>query len=191
MQTGLLIYTWIIIPQYLNSLALGRCGCYFENVIFEHMLCIKFMGTSCQIAMKWMPWHTFDDESTLVQVMAWCYQPAGPHLSQCYPRSTCSYGNTLPYFFDKWYISPNCSHKFVSYWFYNRCMAVDILVSFCDILVQSYYQNVFTEHSILLAFAMPFKCMLILPFWAHFNVNMLLHQYRKFHCGNMTVLQSS
>ena len=49
-----------------NSLATGRCGNKSKSVIFEHMLWIKFMGISCEIARKWMIQSNFDDEWALV-----------------------------------------------------------------------------------------------------------------------------
>ena len=36
------------------------------------------------------------DKSTLVQVMAWCYQATGHYLSQCWPRYMSPYGVTRP-----------------------------------------------------------------------------------------------
>ena len=57
-----------------NSLALGTCGSDFRSVISECILWIKFMSTSCEIALRWMPWSTFYDKSILIQVIAWCYQ---------------------------------------------------------------------------------------------------------------------
>ena len=41
-------------------------GRKFKSVISEHMLQIKFMGTSCEIALRWMPQITFDDKSRLI-----------------------------------------------------------------------------------------------------------------------------
>ena len=41
-----------------------------KHVISEHMLWIKFMGTSHEITLRWMPQNPID-KSTLVQVMAW------------------------------------------------------------------------------------------------------------------------
>ena len=43
-----------------------------------------------------MPLNTFDDKSTLVQVMAWCHQTKSHYLSQCWPTSDPSYGVTRP-----------------------------------------------------------------------------------------------
>ena len=65
-------YTFILIN--LNSLAPGRCLSNFESLFFEYMLRIKFMSTSDKIAFWWMPQNTFDDKSTLVNVMVWCRQ---------------------------------------------------------------------------------------------------------------------
>ena len=45
-----------------SSLAPGRCGSNFKSVIFEHKLRVKFMSTSCEIALKWMPQDAFDDK---------------------------------------------------------------------------------------------------------------------------------
>ena len=54
-----------------NSYSPGRCGSNFKHVISEHMLWInKFMGTSCENALRWMPQTTFDDKWTLVQLVA-------------------------------------------------------------------------------------------------------------------------
>ena len=57
-----------------NSLAPGTCGSDFRSVISECILWIKFMSTSCEIALRWMPWSTFYDKSILIQVIAWCRQ---------------------------------------------------------------------------------------------------------------------
>ena len=60
----------------LNLLTPGRCGSNFRSVISEHMLWIKFMTTSFQIAFWRMPQKTYDDKSTLVQVMTRCWHQA-------------------------------------------------------------------------------------------------------------------
>ena len=43
-------------------------------------------------ALRWMPQNSSDDESTLVQVMAWCCQATSHYLSQCWQRSMSPYG---------------------------------------------------------------------------------------------------
>ena len=70
------------------TLSPGRCGRNCKSLIFEHILRINFMSTSCEIAFRWMPQNTFDDYSTLVWVVAWCRQTTSHYLSQCWPRST-------------------------------------------------------------------------------------------------------
>ena len=37
----------------------------FKSVISEHMLWIKFMSSSCEVGLMWMPQYTPDDMSTL------------------------------------------------------------------------------------------------------------------------------
>ena len=61
----------------------GRCSSNCKIVIPEHILRIKFMSISCEIAAMRIPQSTFDDKARLVQVMAWCRQAARNCLSQC------------------------------------------------------------------------------------------------------------
>ena len=63
-----------------------RCGKFewnFRYVIFKWIWVIY-----CEIALIWSPLDFFDDQSTLVQVMALCRQATRHYLSQCWPRST-------------------------------------------------------------------------------------------------------
>ena len=46
------------------------------------------------IALRWMPQKTFDNQSTLVLVMAWCHQATSHYLNQCWPWSMSPYGLT-------------------------------------------------------------------------------------------------
>ena len=62
------------------------------------MLPIKFMSTSCEIALWWIPQSTFIDESALFQVMVWYHQATSQYLSQCWPWFILSYGVTRPQF---------------------------------------------------------------------------------------------
>ena len=43
-----------------------------------------------------MPKHQIHDESTLVQVIAWCYQATSYYLSQCWPSLLSPHGVTRP-----------------------------------------------------------------------------------------------
>ena len=45
-------------------------GCNRDSVIFKLILCIYILRIACK---WWMPQNTFNDNSTLVQVMAWCF----------------------------------------------------------------------------------------------------------------------
>ena len=63
------------------------------------MLQIKFMNTSSEMwitSFKWIPKNTFNDKSTLFQVMAWSCLATRHYLSQCWPRSMSPYGITRP-----------------------------------------------------------------------------------------------
>ena len=53
-------------------------------------------GNFCEIVLRWLSLDFTDDQSTLVQVMAWCCQAASHYLSQCWPRSLLPYGVTRP-----------------------------------------------------------------------------------------------
>ena len=79
-----------------NSLAPGRSECDSKNVIFNLVLLIGISRSSYGNALQWMPQDLTDDESTLVQVMAWCRQATSHYLSQCLPRSLSPYGVTRP-----------------------------------------------------------------------------------------------
>ena len=76
----------------LNSLAPGRFEWNLRHVIFKWILVTGGWGMSCEIALIWMSLDVFDDQSTLVQVMAWCRQAVSHYLSQCWPRSLSLYG---------------------------------------------------------------------------------------------------
>ena len=90
------IYLNTEMEETVNSLPPGRYGSNFTSGISEHILHIKFMSTSCQTAVGWMSQNTFDDKSTLVQVMTWCHQAASYYLTQCSPRSMSPYSVTRP-----------------------------------------------------------------------------------------------
>ena len=62
-------------------------------------------GISCEIALGWIWLDLTYDESTLVQVMAWCHQAASHYLSRCWPRSMSPYGITR----SQWVNMQDCS----------------------------------------------------------------------------------
>ena len=69
---------------------------WFENVIFNLALLIGIFKSSYDNVLRWMPQNLTDDQSTLVQVMAWCRQATSQYLNQCWPRSPTPYGVTRP-----------------------------------------------------------------------------------------------
>ena len=81
---------------YSYSLAPGKYEWNFRHVIFKQILMIDGWGISCEIVLIWMSPDFTDDQSTLVQVMAWCRQAPSHYLNQCWPRSLSPYGVTRP-----------------------------------------------------------------------------------------------
>ena len=79
-----------------NSLVPGKFEWNFIYVIFKWISVIDGWGISCEIALIWMSLDFTDDQSTLVQVMAWCRQATSHYPSQCWLRSLPSYGDTGP-----------------------------------------------------------------------------------------------
>ena len=77
-----------------NSLAPGKFEWNFRYV--KRILVIDAWGISCEIDLIWMSQDFTDDQSTLVQVMAWCRQATSHYLSQCWPRSLPPNGVTKP-----------------------------------------------------------------------------------------------
>ena len=80
----------------LNSLAPGNFEYNFRHVVFKQILVIDGWGICCEIALIWMSLDFTDDQSTLVQVMAWCRQATSHYLSQWWPRSLSPYVVTRP-----------------------------------------------------------------------------------------------
>ena len=78
----------------IHSLTSGKIEWNFRFVIFKRILMIDGWGIFCEIVLIWMSLDFADDQSTLVQVMAWCHQATSHYLSQCWPRSLSPYGIT-------------------------------------------------------------------------------------------------
>ena len=79
-----------------NTLAPGKFEWNFRHVIFKQIFVIDGWGISCEIAITWMSLDFTDDQSTLVQVMAWCRQATSHYLNQCWPWFLLPYGITRP-----------------------------------------------------------------------------------------------
>ena len=82
--------------KFINSLASGKFEWDFRYVIFKQILVIDGCGISYEIALILMSLDSADDQSTLVQVMAWCPQTASHYLSQCWPRYLSPYCVSRP-----------------------------------------------------------------------------------------------
>ena len=83
-------------PKWINSLSPGTFERNLKEIIFMLILVINGRGISCEIALRWISLDFIDDQSTLVQVMAWCRQATSHYLSQCGPRSLSPYGVIRP-----------------------------------------------------------------------------------------------
>ena len=77
----------------LNTLASGKFEWNTRYVIFKQILVIDDLS---EIVLIWMSLDFINDQSTLVQVMAWCDQATSHYLSQCWSRSLSPYSVTRP-----------------------------------------------------------------------------------------------
>ena len=66
------------------------------NSNFNLAFLIGVFKSSYDNVLRWMPHDLTDDQSTLVQVMAWCRQATSHYLNQCWPKSPPPYGVTRP-----------------------------------------------------------------------------------------------
>ena len=85
-----------VIMNCCNSLAPVKFEWNFRYVNFKRILVIDGWGISYEIALIWMSLNLTDDQSTFVQVMAWCCQATSHYPSQCWPKCLSPYGVTRP-----------------------------------------------------------------------------------------------
>ena len=90
MLVSLTTHICVTRPQWVNSLAPGRCGSNFRSTLFKLIIQNSGYGTYCYIALKWMPRNHTNKKSMLVQVMAWCHQATSHYMSQSWPSSMSS-----------------------------------------------------------------------------------------------------
>ena len=95
-QTTFCCNCYITNALRINSLLPGRFEWNFWYVMLKRILVIDGWGISCDTALIWMSLNCTDDQSKLVQVMAWCRQATSHYLSQCWPSSMSPYGVTRP-----------------------------------------------------------------------------------------------
>ena len=94
-MVSLLTHICVSRPQWVNSLSPGRSECDSKYGIFNLVLLIGIFRSSHDNALGWMPQDLTDDKSTLVQVMAWCFQATSHYLDQCWLSPLSPYGITL------------------------------------------------------------------------------------------------
>ena len=87
---------WSHCNKYVENNA--ACSWSLKCPVFENTLVIDIFSISCKTATRWLP-HTY--QSTLVQVMAWCWHTASHYIKPCWPRFMMQYGITMP-----WCINP-------------------------------------------------------------------------------------
>ena len=85
----ILVGTWDMCLWFLTHRPMGSLNEILDMVIDS-------WGISCDIALIWISLDFTDDQSILVQLMAWCCQATNHYLSQCWPRSLLPYGVTRP-----------------------------------------------------------------------------------------------
>ena len=61
MMIVLLRHICVTLPQWVNPLAPGRCGCNLELVIFKFISRRGILRIACKIAFRWMPLDLTDD----------------------------------------------------------------------------------------------------------------------------------
>ena len=96
MMVSLPTHIWVTWPQWINSLAPGKCSSNFKSANFKHIIQNYHFDTCFKIDIRCMPQNLTNKKSTLFQVMAWCKQATATshYLSQCWPRSTSPYDVT-------------------------------------------------------------------------------------------------
>ena len=57
--------------EYINSLTPERCGNAFKCINFNHNIEIDIFSIQVDIALEWIPKDIVDDNSEMIQVMAW------------------------------------------------------------------------------------------------------------------------
>ena len=122
----------------VKSLAPGKFEWNFIHVIFKQILVIDGWGICCEIALIWMSLDFTDDQSTLVQVMAWCGQATSHYLSQCWPRSLSPYGLTRPQWVNQMYF--NSIWPSDAIW-HHRAWSTLVQVMACCLTAPSHYLN--------------------------------------------------
>ena len=116
-----------------QAIGYRRRGSNFKSVISKHMLWITFMGTSCEIALRWIPQNIFDDKSTLVQVIVGACWHQAITWRNVDPDLCCHFGITKP----QWVNSLGPSDA-IWHW---RPWSTLVQVMACGLTAPSHYLN--------------------------------------------------
>ena len=95
----------------INRLAPDRYSSNSKSVIYECMLRVKCMSTSCEMAVRWMSLNTSDDKSIFIHVMACCRQTTSHYMSQYWLSSMSLYSVTGAQWFNNWVNSVELDHN--------------------------------------------------------------------------------
>ena len=69
------------IVKRFHSLILGWYGSNFKSTICKRIAQNSSLSTRSEVDLMWMPENTFDDKSTLVQLLAWCSQATNHYMN--------------------------------------------------------------------------------------------------------------
>ena len=152
--------TKITIPcvSALTHWPLGDLNKILEKIIFKLILVTDGCDISSEIALRWTSLELSDDESTLVQVMAWCHQATSHYLNQCWPISLPPYGVTGPQWVNS-LASGRYGNKFKSVIF-KLVTQNSSLGTCCSIALRCMPQNLTNEKS---AVVQVIDCCLMAP----------------------------
>ena len=95
-------WCWLVTAKWIywiNSMVPSRFDAISESMFqmkFLWNFLVKFLSGGCH----WMG--TFDDKSTLVQVMAWCHLATSHYLRRCWPKSQTPYALYHQYGLSYW-----------------------------------------------------------------------------------------
>ena len=109
-------------PGGTSLMAPGKLEWNFRHAIIKEISVIDGWVISWEIALIWMSLDSTEDQSTLVQVMAWCLQATSHYLSQCWPRSLLPYSVTRPQWVNQDESSPS-----------NACQVIRLTIYWQDL----------------------------------------------------------
>ena len=173
----------IVMSGVKNSVEPGRCDSNLISVFSEHMLQIKFMSTFLWNWSWCLPQNIFDDESELVQLMAWCHQATSHYLSQWWSRSVSACGVTRPQWvklsFKSFLELEHISHKSTNISLFENgivpfiillvlwCMKKQLNLFITSLFFHFFSQNTLSRHHIV--------CPWGWDVWCCFLIQILIH----------------